>query len=332
MRTDPLAQAAVFSGQAPSLHNSQPWHWIHAGETLDLRLEPRRVLPITDPDARLAILSCGAALHHAGLSLGASGYRFEVTRMPDDKDPDLLARIVLGAKAPADHDATRLERQVSHRRTDRRNPPSSPLDLHRVRTIQQAVVGEGADLALLLPPQVFALAEAAEAAHAVQADDPGWQVEVADWVGTPRRDGTGIPASALPDDRCLLTAPARALRRAGADLIAATHHHAAVFTVLASATDDPAGWLLAGEGLSAGWLTATALNVAVLPLSIVTEVARSRDAIRQLLGWDGFPQLVLRLATASSQPPPPTPRLRTSDFITYAAPNVPPPGDFRPCP
>ncbi|MCM4084397.1 Acg family FMN-binding oxidoreductase [Paractinoplanes hotanensis] len=318
MATDPLAQAAVFSGQAPSLHNSQPWHWVHAGETLDLRLEPRRVLPITDPDARLAVLSCGAALHHARVHLAATGRAIEVNRMPDDDDPDLLAHIVLGAEAPVDHDAARLEKQASRRRTDRRAPPGSPLDRHLVRTIQQAVIGQGAGLAVLLPSQVFALAEAAEAARNVEAEDPGWQVEVAGWVGSHHPEGTGIPSSALPDDPYLLTAPARALRRAGAELITETHHHAAYFTVLYSADDDRFGWLLAGEGLSAGWLTAAVLRVGVLPLSIVTEVARSRDTIRRLLDWDGYPHLVLRLTTGTTGDlPPATPRLRSTDYITY---------------
>jgi len=318
MAADPLARAAVFSGQAPSLHNSQPWQWVVAGSTLDLRLESRRVLPITDPDARLAVLSCGAALHHARIDLAAAGRHIEVTRMPDDNDPDLLARIVLGDRAPVDHDAARLERQAARRRTDRRRPPGSPLDAHLVRTVQQAVTGQGAGLAVLLPPQVFALAEAAEAARTVEAEDPGWQVEVADWVGSRRVEGTGIPSDALPDDPYLLTAPARALRRAGAELITETHHHAATFTVLSSARDDRTGWLRAGEGLSAGWLTATALRVGVVPLSLVTEVARSRDSIRRLLGWEGYPHLVLRLTTgATGEPPPATPRLRSTDYITY---------------
>ncbi|MBM2616394.1 nitroreductase [Actinoplanes sp. LDG1-06] len=318
MTTDPLARAAVVSGQAPSLHNSQPWRWIHAGRTLELRLEPRRVLRISDPNARLAVLSCGAALHHALVHLAATGWQTEIRRLPDDDDPDLLARITLGPEAPADHDGARLDRQVSRRRTDRRTPPGPPLDLHLVRSIQQAVHGQGADLAVLVPRQVFALADAAEKARGVEAEDPSWQVEVADWVGRQRREGAGIPPAALPDDPFLLTAPAQALRRAGAELIAETHHHSATFTVLSSARDDRSGWLAAGEGLSAGWLTATALCVSVLPLSIVTEVTASRATIRRLLGWNGYPHLVLRLSSGTcDDAPPATPRLRTTDYITY---------------
>jgi hypothetical protein len=318
MRSDPLTRATVLARQAPSLHNSQPWHWVHTGTTIELHLESRRVLRITDPDARLAVLSCGVALHHARLHLAATGWHTDVARMPDDDDPGLLARITLRGEMPADPDAARLERQAHRRHTDRRHPPGPPLDLHRVHTIQRAVLAQGAGLTVLRPPQVFALADAAEKAQEVEAADPGWQVEVAGWLGGDRPEGTGIPTSALPDDPLLLTAPARALRRAGAALVTQTHHRAATFTVLHSTRDDRAGWLVAGEGLSAGWLTATALDVAVLPLSIVTEVAGSRDTVRRLLDWNGYPHLVLRLAAGVSGDVAPTPRLRPADIISFA--------------
>src|SRR3954469_1205815 len=83
---DLLMRAAVFAGQAPSLHNSQPWRWLIDRATLDLRLEPGRVLDTTDPDARLAVLSCGTALHHARVELAASGWRTTVHRLPDPAD------------------------------------------------------------------------------------------------------------------------------------------------------------------------------------------------------------------------------------------------------
>ena len=47
-----------------------------------------------------------------------------------------------------------------------------------------------------------------------------------------------------------------------------------------------------------GWLTATALLVSVLPLSIVVEVAGSREMIQRLMGGYELPYLVLRFAAA----------------------------------
>jgi len=84
----------------------------------------------------------------------------------------------------------------------------------------------------------------------------------------------------------------------------------------------PAGrdWLIAGEALSAGWLTATERGLAVLPLSIVTEVAGSRDRIRAVLHWAANPQLVIRLATAGGGSAWPTPRLFPSTVVSPLRP------------
>jgi hypothetical protein len=153
--SDPLLQAAVFSGRAPSLHNSQPWHWRVGAGVLDLRLEPSRVLWVSDRTARLAVLSCGAALHHARIHLAATGWRVDVTRVPDRDDPDLLARLRLEGRAPADHAAIRLVQAAEHRRTDRHAITGFPVDLHRVSSIRNAVHTQGADLTPLRPHQVF---------------------------------------------------------------------------------------------------------------------------------------------------------------------------------
>jgi hypothetical protein len=61
--------------------------------------------------------------------------------------------------------------------------------------------------------------------------------------------------------------------------------------------------LRAGEALSSVLLTATRAGLATTPLSQATEVAASRELLRQALGIPEQPQLVLRSAG-----PQPTPR------------------------
>ncbi|MCU7731118.1 nitroreductase [Actinoplanes sp. KI2] len=315
--SDPLMRAALFAGRAPSLHNSQPWHWYVQAGQLELRLEPSRVLRAADPDARLAILSCGAALHHARIHLAAAGWRIDVIRLPDPDDPGLLAEVVLGEPAPADPDAVRLAGVVQRRATDRRNFSAAPVDLHRVHSVRGAICRERADLTLLRPDQVIRLGQAAEYAYQADSGAAGRR-ESAAWIGGDRSVGTGIPAAALPADpyRLGLAEPARLMRRAGTALIAESHHRAAVFAVLSTAGEGRFDWLAAGQALSAGWLTATTLGIAVLPLSVVTEVAASRDLLRPLLRPPGNPQLVLRLATASDTCSPATPRLAPEAFVS----------------
>jgi hypothetical protein len=308
---DLLMRAAVLAGQAPSLHNSQPWRWLIDGDVLDLRLEPRRVLGTTDPEARLAILSCGTALHHARIGLAAAGRGSRVRRFPDPADVDHLARIRLEGPIPVDPVAVRLARAATRRHTDRRSVPGAPLDYDKLRSIRDAIRRGGADLKLLRPGQVFALAKASDRARGVEADDPGWQIELAEWIGDAQVIGTGVPRTALPDGPLTEAAPGRAFRRGGTDLITESHHHASVFAILHGGGDERANWLTAGEAFSAGWLTATELSVSVLPLSIVVEVAGSRDMVQRLLGGYELPYLVVRFAADDPRAAesPRTPRL-----------------------
>jgi hypothetical protein len=317
-----LREAAVFAGQAPSIHNSQPWQWRIDGDVLDLLLEPGRLLDRTDPESRLATLSCGAALHHARIELAATGWRFSVHRFPDRMDATHLASLHLDGPTPIEPAAARLVQAARRRYTDRRTTPGAPLDFDKLRSIRTVVRREGTDLKLLRPDQVFTLAKANDRARDVEADDPGRQMELGDWIGDARTPGTGVPRTTLPEAPLSDIALGLAFRRAGSSLTEESHHHASVFGVLHGAGDEPINWLRAGEAMSAGWLTATDLAVSVLPLSVVVEVDGSRDMIQRLLGGYELPYLVLRFAAADpldgrSVPTPRLPSEATIRVITH---------------
>ena len=48
--------------RAPSVHNSQPWHWrVVDDATIELYADRRRQLQVSDPIGRNLALSCGVA-------------------------------------------------------------------------------------------------------------------------------------------------------------------------------------------------------------------------------------------------------------------------------
>ena len=102
--------------------------------------------------------------------------------------------------------------------------------------------------------------------------------------------------------------------------VSGAHDHGAAFAILYGTEDSEIDWLRAGEALSAAWLTATELGVAVLPLSATIEVAVTREHLRRLLADLGHPQLVLRFSTAdpAGTAGPHTPRLPTGQVIERA--------------
>ncbi|WP_433790826.1 Acg family FMN-binding oxidoreductase [Actinoplanes sp. CA-252034] len=295
LATHALTEAAGAAGYAPSIHNTQPWRWRLTGNTLELRLASTRILQVTDPDARLATVSCGVALHHARIALSAQGWHATVTRMPDNTDPELLARLHLDGRTPVDAPSVRHLRTIPLRHTDRRPVTSTPVDPAGLAAITAAVETQDTHLHILRPDQLLELAAAAEHAQSSEAADPAWQAELAYWTGPARPAGTGIPDAAIPQHATQTTVPSRDFGHHGDLPVSAGHDKMAVFVLLYGSADEPLAWLRAGEALSAGWLTATEHDISVVPHSAPIEVIATRQAMRAMIASIGHPYLVLRL-------------------------------------
>jgi hypothetical protein len=322
--------AIALANRAPSIHNTQPWLWLIGDTSIHLMADRTRGLPATDPDGRDLLLSCGAALHHLRVALGALGWRAIVHRLPNPADPDHLAAVELAAKTPSTEDIT-LAGAISRRRTDRRRFTSWPVpDGHLDLLVRRA----GRAGALLVPVTgrhtrrqlTFAIDQAA--GH--QQDDPAYLAELARWSGRSRVTQDGVLAASIPlsrpthGDTTMRAFPGGTLREAetgrgepdGGELL-----------VLATVTDDLVSVLRAGEAASAALLTATTIGLATCPLSQALEVADTRTLIRdQVLDNAAYPHLVLRTGWAPTAAPSPTqsPRRATSDTVNYL------PGTRRP--
>ncbi|WP_433789682.1 Acg family FMN-binding oxidoreductase [Actinoplanes sp. CA-252034] len=312
-----LSAAATTAGYAPSIHNTQPWRWSVSGDELDLYLDHSRALDVTDPDSRLAIVSCGAALNHALVSLTADGWDAVIARMPNPDHPDHLARLRVDRRIPVSLEARRRRQTVELRHTDRRPIVGTPIDADKLDAIVAAVESAGAGLHLLHPDQVYDLASAADQAQRAEAEDLAWQKEVTYWTGGTRPLSSGIPDAAIPDEVTRTTVPGRDFGYLGQLPVSGEHEDAAAFAILYGPEDGEADWLRAGEALSAAWLTAIELGLSVLPLSATIEVAVTRERMRGLLSGLGRPHLVLRFTTGdpASTAAPHTPRLPEAQVI-----------------
>ncbi len=290
--TEALATAVVAAGLAPSIHHAQPLRWRMTGDGLDLYLEPGRLSDVAEPEARLATLSCGAALHHARVSLAAQGWRATVTRMPDPGRPELLARLQVDGPAPAPVEPATVRRgdTIGLRNTNHRPPSGRRIGPDELTAIITAVHAEGSLLHVLYPNQVLHLAAAADHAQHTETHQAGWQAELAYWSDGTRPTGTAIPSQ--PPRTTV-----RDLGHDGESHLSIGYDQSALFAILYDRGDQPLNWLRAGEALSAAWLTATEIGVSLRPLSATIEMASTRQAIRILLASVGYPYLVLRLDT-----------------------------------
>jgi len=281
-------RAVTAAGQAPSAYDTQPWRWRVSNGALDLFVDGDRMSQFPDPDGRLATISCGAALHHARLTLAARGWRATVTRRPDAADPSHLARLHIDGPAPVSPDTAGLARAIGLRHTDPRPITGSAVEPGELRTISAAFAAQHVRVMVLRPDQILGLTVATAHADNMEPADAQWHAELALWAGSDRIAG------ALDDLRV--------------PIAHGDHDRAATFAVLHGPRDQALDWLHAGEALSAGSLVATGLGVSVLPFSAPIEHAHARETLRRAVPELGCPYLMMRLghhATEMSHHTPP---------------------------
>jgi nitroreductase len=318
-----LEGAAGASLHAPSVFNTQPWNWHLAGDTMELSADPTRRLDSIDPDGRLRLISCGAALHHARVALNAAGFAAIVERFPDPARPDLLARIHLGAAVPPDPENQRMAAVIPRRRTDRRAFGDRPVSEEMLTRLRRFVEAEGAYLHVVPQDEVAMLAISTERAAGAEHDDPAYRAELEHWTNRPQWHGDGVPPTTAVEPtlrrvavRDLVPEGATAGLTAGEGL-----DKGAAYVILFGMGDKPADLLHGGEALSALLLMATAEGLATAPLSEAVEVSWPRHLLRGLLSDIGEPYLVVRLGyPVSTTPLPAVPRREAGEAITVENP------------
>ena len=312
-----LENAARASLRAPSVFNTQPWIWHLAGDTLALSSDPTRRLGVTDAEGRLLLLSCGGALHHARVALAADGWRPEVHRFPEERRPDLLARIRLAGRAEPDPAAKEMADAISRRRTDRRAFGERRVPEETLTRLRRLVEAEGAYLHVVPDDRVPELAISVDEAADAEYFDPAYRSELTKWTSRPAWSGDGVPAATAVQP-ALRRVPTRNFLPDGSPglLAGADHDEGAVFVIVYGTGDRPIDLVRGGEAMSALLLRATVEGVSAAPISEAVEVAWPRRLLRGMLANIGEPYLIVRLGYVdSSDVLPVTPRRTVGEVI-----------------
>lgn len=187
-----IEKAVLLAARAPSLHNSQPWHWTFDGDALRLFAEPERMLPATDTFGRQMLISCGIALNHLRAAMAATGWRILVARFPDPNRREHLATIAFRpAQIVTDGDRARAD-AILRRHTDRL-PFAAPTGWSDFESVLRTTFDpEDATLDVLRDDSRPTLARASEMTAALRRYDSGYHAELQWWTGHTVADA-GVP-------------------------------------------------------------------------------------------------------------------------------------------
>ena len=306
-----MASAVELACRAPSVHNSQPWHWVAEDGELRLFFEPHRVPHATDLTGREAAISCGAALDHLRVAAAAAGWQANIARFPNPNDLDHLATINFSSVRFVTAAARARAEAIGHRRTDRL-PFAAPSAFAAFEPVLRSTVDtDKATLTVLGEAVRPRLAEASRLTESLRRYDSSYQAEL-QWWTTPSKTADGIPSnnrvSNAEGDRVDIArefpAGDHPGRRPEVD------HDQSVIMVLSTYGDSRRDALGCGEVLSDVLLEATLAGLATCTLSHMTELEDSRTIIRALAGGVGNPQLLIRIGEvpAPGDQPRATPR------------------------
>jgi hypothetical protein len=312
-----VARAVELACRAPSLYNSQPWRWVADGEVVDLFVDPGRVIRSSDSSGREAIIGCGAALHHFHVAMTAAGWNTHMDRFPNPNNLDHLATIHF---TPLDYisDARRRRADAILRRRTDRLPFRAPREWRTFELVLHNLFINKVVALDVLPNEARAqLAKASGITEILRGYDDIYQLELHWWTASSRL-AEGIPQSSLvsESERQRVGVNRQFPDTGPSERRVETISDEAKILVLSTPEDTRSYALDCGEALSALLLECTMAGLATCPLTHITEMAPSRDIIRDLTAKAAMPQVLIRVGTAPvEEPPAPTPRRPVTDVL-----------------
>ncbi|MBV1853917.1 Acg family FMN-binding oxidoreductase [Catellatospora tritici] len=302
---------------APSIFNTQPWRWRLDPPSARLYADRSRQLLVADPAGRLLTVSCGVALHHARTVLAALGRIVDVVRFPDPADPELLAELTVDGCGEPELEQLLAAGAIQRRRTDRRPFGSRLVPEAVCRALARAAERQGAHALTIGRDRVALFALTAVHAALMELSDPDYRAELADWTHRPPWSGDGVD-TASGVRAVARRVPVRDYAPFGGPTLPAGREddRGARYLLIYTDSELPGDWIRAGEALSAVLLSAVSVGLSTAPISDVTELAATRDELRELLPGPGHPQIAVRVGyPADGAPPPPTARRLPEEVV-----------------
>ena len=306
-RTALLRRAAEQALLAPSVHNTQPWRMVIRPDALELYADRDRQLAALDPTGRQLVVSCGCALLNARVVLAEAEQRVGIDRLPESNQPDLMARITLFDGGEPWTPLARLKPQLGRRRTNRREFLAGEVPPQVVYEMANAAAEEDADLFVIASDQQRRItAELCQQAEREQWASPAYRAELRRWTTDDLTRDDGVPAMAVPhvDAGPGREIPIRDFDTRGNAWLPQVRESGRDQCVLLLGVreDSPRGWLRAGEALERVGLVATRFDHVASMLTQVVEVAETRDRLRDRLGLQMYPMVLLRVGRAPMTP------------------------------
>ncbi len=320
---DPRLRLAAWGLLAPNAHNKQPWLVDLRGDGMDLYVDPRRLLPETDPASRQIMISHGTFIELVAIAATHEGLRAGIDLFPAGVDPAgvvgqrPVAHVALTSEPGIRSDT--LFPFIRNRHTNRRPyTDRAPTD-REVAALAESAESAGIRFRYLRGPAA-ASRTAALMTEAMRIETATRRMHAEtvtmlrlDDAETERfRDGITMPNLGLTGVRLLVARLFVNRRRAFSpdflkktvDVTRMQAFSAPAFGLLSTIGRSRADEVNVGRAFARLHLTATKLGLSLHPMSQVLEIESERTRfIAEVLGSPAEePQMLFRLGRSAPTP------------------------------
>ncbi|MEU5371537.1 nitroreductase family protein [Streptomyces sp. NPDC005951] len=306
---------------APSMHNAQPWKFVHRSGTnlLSLYGDPDRAMPVGDPDHRGLHIGCGAALLNLRVAAAYRGWKPLAQLLPDRRDPWRLADVRLEDSGNTDPQLADLHPAVRLRHTSRYPFTEEAVAPEILDELSAAALLEGARLIVPGVWHADAVLDLVHDAELYESANEAMRAEIITWTRTGKAgegpDTEGVPSYAFGPRQHGVTAPVRDfdVPRSSRDRASATFEERPQIALLGTRSDLAADWLRAGQAMERILLQATLDGLATSVISQPLEWPELRHLTRDPNSTMGFVQMIIRFGYGPSGPE--TPRRPATEIL-----------------
>ncbi|MDP3997801.1 MAG: nitroreductase family protein [bacterium] len=312
-----ILPAAVL---APSAHNTQPWLFNISDNTIDIYIDHRRHLMVSDPTHRQLYTSLGCLIANCLIAAAHHNHHTDIDFFPDGEGENMLiARLRLNNSGTDSHLAS-LFPVINQRRTDRSEYNKEPLtadEKNHLPSLQSLAV-----IPVETHEQIDKLAAITGAGSYATLARKDFRRELSHWVRSNwTRQPDGMPGYAM-----LIPAPLTPVLP-WAVLILPIHKQeqtntakqiasASTIAVFATSADSPQDWLRVGIDMETLWLEATKAGLAAAPMAAAIEAGdKYRHQTQQILGTNLLPHAILRIGHSLRHNLKATPRRTARDCL-----------------
>ncbi len=301
----PSADLIHYASLAANGHNTQPWKFAAAENSIEIYPDYSRELAVVDPDHRELWISLGCALENLLIAARAAGYEPSVT-YPDSAD---LIRVQF---QPGEPQSGALMQAIPMRQNTRSEYDGQPVNSADFAQLQAMAIEEGVALRYLTSSgEIEQAVEYVNQGNLAQYADKAFVNELIDWLRFNKKeamsslDGLYSRCSGNPEvPRWLgqsFVAGTKPQQQADADAKKLRSSSGAV--VIATDADSKAAWVRAGQVYERLALTMTSLNIKSAFLNQPIEVSGLRGQFQSAMGMgNAAPQLLVRYGYAEAMP------------------------------